>query len=73
MKTINVGVVGVGAMGENHVRVYHKMEEANLVAVSDVSERALKKIEKKYKIISIESSSNASIKSCARDSGWFCK
>ena len=48
LKTINVGVVGVGAMGENHVRVYHKMEEANLVAVSDVSERALKKIEKKY-------------------------
>ena len=48
MRTINVGVVGVGAMGENHVRVYHKMEEANLVAVSDVSERALKKIEKKY-------------------------
>ena len=48
MKTVNVGVIGVGAMGENHVRVYHKMEEANLVAVSDVSERALKKIEKKY-------------------------
>ena len=48
MRTINVGVVGVGAMGENHVRVYHKMDEANLVAVSDVSERALKKIEKKY-------------------------
>jgi UDP-N-acetylglucosamine 3-dehydrogenase len=48
VKSINVGVVGVGAMGENHVRVYHKMEEANLVAVSDVSERALKKIEKKY-------------------------
>jgi UDP-N-acetylglucosamine 3-dehydrogenase len=35
-------------MGENHVRVYHKMEQANLLAVSDVSERALKKIEKKY-------------------------
>ena len=48
MRTGNVGVIGVGAMGENHVRVYHKMEEANLVAVSDVSERALKKIEKKY-------------------------
>ena len=48
MKTVKVGVVGVGAMGENHVRVYHKMEEADLVAVSDVSERALKKIEKKY-------------------------
>ena len=48
MRTVNVGVIGVGAMGENHVRVYHKMEEANLMAVSDVSERALKKIEKKY-------------------------
>ncbi len=48
MRTVNVGVIGVGAMGENHVRVYHKMEEANLLAVSDVSERALKKIEKKY-------------------------
>ena len=35
-------------MGENHVRVYHKIEEANLIGVSDVSERALKKIEKKY-------------------------
>ena len=46
MKTVNVGVIGVGAMGENHVRVYHKMEEANLVAVSDVSERALKKLRK---------------------------
>ena len=48
MRTVNVGVIGVGAMGENHVRVYHKIEEANLIAVSDVSERALKKIEKKY-------------------------
>ena len=48
MRTVNVGVIGVGAMGENHVRVYHKMEEANLMAVSDVGERALKKIEKKY-------------------------
>ena len=48
MKTVNVGVIGVGAMGENHVRVYHKIEEANLMAVSDVSEKALKKIEKKY-------------------------
>ena len=48
MRTVNVGVIGVGAMGENHVRVYHKIEEANLMGVSDVSERALKKIEKKY-------------------------
>ena len=48
MRAVNVGVIGVGAMGENHVRVYHKIKEANLLAVSDVSERALKKIERKY-------------------------
>ncbi|KZX13608.1 Gfo/Idh/MocA family protein [Methanobrevibacter oralis] len=48
MSAVNVGVIGVGAMGENHVRVYHKMEEANLIAISDVNERALKRIEKKY-------------------------
>ena len=48
MRTVNVGVIGVGAMGENHVRVYHKIKDANLLAVSDVSERALKKIERKY-------------------------
>ena len=48
MRTVNVGVIGVGAMGYNHARVYYKLEEANLVAVSDVSERILNKVAKKY-------------------------
>lgn len=48
MKKINVGVIGVGAMGYNHARVYYRLEEANLVAVSDVSERTLNKVCKKY-------------------------
>lgn len=48
MRTVNVGVIGVGAMGYNHARVYYKLENANLVAVSDVSEKTLKKVCKKY-------------------------
>ena len=48
MKKINVGVIGVGAMGYNHARVYYRLEEANLVAVSDVSERTLNKVCEKY-------------------------
>ena len=48
MRTVNVGVIGVGAMGYNHARVYYRLENANLVAVSDVSERTLKKVCKKY-------------------------
>lgn len=35
-------------MGYNHARVYYRLENANLVAVSDVSERTLKKVCKKY-------------------------
>lgn len=35
-------------MGYNHARVYYRLEEANLVAVSDVSERTLNKVCKKY-------------------------
>ena len=27
MRTVNVGVIGVGAMGYNHARVYYKLEE----------------------------------------------
>lgn len=48
MRKINVGVIGVGAMGYNHARVYYRLEEANLVAVSDVSERTLNKVCEKY-------------------------
>ena len=48
MRTVNVGVIGVGAMGYNHARVYYRLENANLIAVSDVSERTLKKVCKKY-------------------------
>lgn len=48
MNQINVGVIGVGAMGYNHARVYYRLEEANLMAVSDISSRTLNKISKRY-------------------------
>ena len=48
MRTINVGVIGVGAMGYNHARVYSKLENANLVAVADVDEETCNKVCKKY-------------------------
>ena len=49
MRTVNVGVIGVGAMGYNHARVYYMIEEANLKAVSDVTQGTLSKETKKYK------------------------
>jgi UDP-N-acetylglucosamine 3-dehydrogenase len=36
LKEVNVGVIGVGAMGLNHARVYSRIENANLLAVSDL-------------------------------------
>lgn len=33
---VNVGVIGVGAMGQHHARVYEELPETNLVGVFDV-------------------------------------
>jgi predicted dehydrogenase len=34
-ETVDVGVVGVGSMGQHHARVYNSQSDANLVAVAD--------------------------------------
>ena len=46
---IRVGVVGVGEMGQNHVRVYNEMENADLVGIADVNERKVKEIANQHK------------------------
>lgn len=51
MKTLNVGVVGVGAMGHNHVRVYTRLKNANLLAVSDLMKGTLAEVSKKYNTV----------------------
>jgi len=48
VKSVNVGVIGVGAMGYNHARVYYRLDNANLIGISDVSESTLSKVSKKY-------------------------
>lgn len=48
MRKINVGVIGVGAMGYNHARVYYRLKNANLMAVSDIMKGTLQKVANKY-------------------------
>jgi len=48
LRRVNVGVIGVGAMGYNHARVYHRLKTANLIAVADIMEETLQKVSKKY-------------------------
>jgi UDP-N-acetylglucosamine 3-dehydrogenase len=48
MNKKRVGVIGVGAMGKHHVRIYHGMRDVELVGVADVNERAVAEIAAEY-------------------------
>ena len=48
MKTIGVAVVGVGAWGKNHARVFSELEKARLVAVADRDGERAKEVAKKH-------------------------
>lgn len=48
MNKLNVAVIGVGNMGQHHVRIYSGMSGVNLIAVSDVSEERGKDLAKKH-------------------------
>ncbi|MBM4241648.1 MAG: Gfo/Idh/MocA family oxidoreductase [Euryarchaeota archaeon] len=52
MNKVNVGVIGVGAMGYNHARVFSLLENANLLAVSDLMKDKADKVSQKYKTLS---------------------
>jgi UDP-N-acetylglucosamine 3-dehydrogenase len=51
LKKLNVGVIGVGAMGYNHVRVYSRLKNANLMAVSDLMKGTLAEVSKEYNTV----------------------
>ena len=45
---LRVGVIGVGAMGQHHVRIYSEMEGVELVAISDVDRYRVEEMAEKY-------------------------
>ena len=51
MKQTHVGVIGVGSMGYNHVRIYSELENANLVAISDMVRGTLDKVSKEFNTV----------------------
>lgn len=46
--TVKVGVVGVGAMGRNHARIYADMPEVELVGVVDLDEEAARETARRH-------------------------
>lgn len=47
---VRAGVIGVGAMGRHHARVYTELKQMELVAVADPDEEAAQEIARRYKI-----------------------
>ncbi|MCD6515051.1 MAG: Gfo/Idh/MocA family oxidoreductase [Candidatus Odinarchaeota archaeon] len=43
-----IAVIGTGAWGKNHARVFHEIQNAELVAVCDIDEEKAKRIAKMY-------------------------
>ncbi len=48
MKMVNVAVIGTGNMGRNHARVYFELEDAALVAISDINEEEGKVVAEEF-------------------------
>jgi UDP-N-acetylglucosamine 3-dehydrogenase len=48
METLKVGVIGVGSMGKNHVRIYSEMRETELVGIADPMAPDLKSLAEKH-------------------------
>ena len=46
---IRVGVIGTGAMGQNHVRIYSEMEGVELAGVSDVDQKRVESMATQFK------------------------
>jgi UDP-N-acetylglucosamine 3-dehydrogenase len=41
---IRIGVIGVGSMGKNHVRIYSEMDGVELVGISDVNKELVEEL-----------------------------
>jgi UDP-N-acetylglucosamine 3-dehydrogenase len=46
---IRVGVIGTGAMGQNHVRIYSEMEGVKLAGISDVDQKRVEAMATQFK------------------------
>ena len=58
MKTVKVGVMGVGVMGERHCRVYNSLRDVQFVGVYDLRAARSHEVADKYGVRSFESPSD---------------
>ena len=47
---MKVGIIGVGAIGKDHLRAYEAVKEADIVGISDINKKALREAAKTFKV-----------------------
>lgn len=47
---INIGIIGAGQWGKNHVRVWHDLPNANMASIADKNRRVLADLERRYSV-----------------------
>ena len=47
---LNVGVIGAGVWGKNHIRIFSEVEDANLVKIADLNEKNMNGMSNTFKI-----------------------
>ena len=50
IKKINIGVIGVGHLGEHHVKHLKSIDSFKLIGIHDIDERRANSIGKKYRV-----------------------
>lgn len=50
MKPLNVGVIGVGRMGQHHCRVYSSLKQVQFVGVFDVDRKIAESVAQRFEV-----------------------
>jgi len=53
--SVKVGVIGVGAIGRNHARIYSELESADLVGIYDANEELARSIAEEFGTVALSS------------------
>jgi len=52
---MDIGVIGLGIMGKNHVRIYSELRDIEEVCVYDIDKAALKRINERFEVVACNS------------------
>lgn len=72
MKKLNVGVIGVGSISNEHIQAYLKNENVNLIAFCDTNEDQLKKMGEQYGVKNLYSNKEELLKNPEIDAVSIC-